>query len=166
MKKCYNLEYLFADGAFQWPTDDDSVQKLCGKLLEGGTCFKGFVDRCSKLPAAKAEFDKKIAALRMYHESVCGSTDGRAMFLDRIGCYSQPAVVAPMKAAHKKFVAMVEKLPAIEKTARKQAFCCSILYLKDSAKGPVTANCKAHVVEYLKGLMQMVVSGFGGGGGD
>lgn len=97
VKKCYNLENMFAEGKFQWPTDDGSVQTLCGKLLEGGQCFKAFVDKCSKFPAAKEQFTKKLAALKLYHESVCGSADGRKGFLDRVQCYSNPNVVAPLK---------------------------------------------------------------------
>lgn len=97
VKKCYNLEYMFSDGKFQWPTDDGSVQTLCGKLLEGGQCFKAFVDKCSKFPAAKEEFNKKLAALKLYHQSVCDSPDGRKGFLDRVQCYSNPNVVAPLK---------------------------------------------------------------------
>ncbi len=161
VKKCYNLEYMFSEGKFQWPTDDGSVQTLCGKLMEGGQCFKAFVDKCSKLPAAKEQFNKKMAALKLYHESVCGSPDGRKGFLERVQCYSNPNVITPVKAAHKKFVAMVEKLPSYDKAQRKQAFCCSILFLKDAAKGPVSANCKADTVEYLKGLLQTVVSYLG-----
>lgn len=53
---------------------------------------------------------------------------------------------------------MVEKLPGYDKGQRKQAFCCAILFMKDAAKGPVTANCKSDTVEYLKGLLQTVVS--------
>lgn len=53
---------------------------------------------------------------------------------------------------------MIEKLPSYDKGQRKQAFCCSVLYIKDAAKGPVTANCKSDTVEYLKGLLQTVVN--------
>lgn len=64
-----------------------------------------------------------------------------------------------MRDAHKRYVAMVEKIEgSLAAGSRKQALCCTLLYLKDTAKGPVTGNCEAKTVDYLKGLLSMVVS--------
>ncbi|KAH9390501.1 Unc-32p [Tyrophagus putrescentiae] len=145
LKSCYNLENFFSDGKINWPTDDGAVQDLCGKLLEGGGCVLEFSKKCGKSEEGKKHFAQRMAALKLYHAS----------------CYSNPAVEGAMREVHKRYVAMIEKIDAgLPAGSRKQAICCSLLYVKDHGKESVKANCEQKTVDYLKSLLSMVSSAF------
>lgn len=165
LKSCYNLENFFSDGKINWPTDDGAVQDLCGKLLEGGGCVLEFSKKCGKSEEGKKHFAERMAALKLYHASVCDTPDGRSGFLERVKCYSNPAVEGAMREVHKRYVAMIEKIDAgLPAGSRKQAICCSLLYVKDHGKESVKANCEQKTVDYLKSLLSMVVSALEGRG--
>ena len=167
LKSCYNLENFFSDGKINWPTDDGAVQDLCGKLLEGGGCVLEFSKKCGKSEEGKKHFAERMAALKLYHASVCDTPDGRSGFLERVKCYSNPAVEGAMREVHKRYVAMIEKIDAgLPAGSRKQAICCSLLYVKDHGKESVKANCEQKTVDYLKSLLSMVVSALEGRGGE